>query len=445
MQLVDPRRLHSWFEKTVFIALLGAGFTQAQPAASEAEAAAKAGVFVEQMNAGNLPCRLDLLTDMPAVWSLTPDQLDAAFKTPAGVQVKKNPYFQWMTNSRTRAVFLETPYSNLKIDLQLFGGELSAREVIVDFLDGKLNGISISLYNRGDSGEIKAEEFQRRLTLCGKKISALLQVRPTAKKSDSSQPLPVEGWTWVSPNGLASLEHNPEANRSKVEFLRLKIAPRDTKGVFAAGFQGRVATVKLSDLPQNVTKTANGDVFIKDIPMVDQGQKGYCVVASAQRLFEYYGIPADQHQIAQVAGTDGTVGTDPVTMSNVLGKLDYRFKTRFKILAMSTGSGLVEVEARKMLVGKNYPETKFSKDIHNYIDDGIPVLWGLALGLFPEEPAIAQQSGGGHMRMIIGYNDKTGHLLFTDSWGAGHELKKMTLSNAYSSTLGLFVMFPTVR
>ena len=31
------------------------------------------------------------------------------------------------------------------------------------------------------------------------------------------------------------------------------------------------------------------------------------------------------------------------------------------------------------------------------------------------------------MRMIIGYNDKTKAILFSDSWGAGHELKQMKM------------------
>jgi hypothetical protein len=230
-----------------------------------------------------------------------------------------------------------------------------------------------------------------------------------------------------------------------VEFLRLKIAPRDAKGAFAAAFQGRSMAAKLSDLPKNLTKEANGDVYIKGIPMVDQGPKGYCVVASAQRLFEYYGIPADQHQIAQVAGTDAQKGTSTVAMAEALGKIDFRFKTRFKILGMQASAGLVEVDERKMTAGKAVSEAEFAKDIHRYIDEGIPLLWGLTLGKYPEEPSIAQQAGGSHMRMIIGYNDKTGHVLFSDSWGAGHELKRMKMSDAYGATHGLFAMSPTVR
>ena len=418
---------------------------QAEPApTNDKDAAAKS--FVQQMQAGQLACPLDLLTRIPDVWSLTPDLLDAAFAVPNGVKVKKNPYFQWMTLARTRAVFNKQPYTNLRVGLNLFAGELSADEVVVDFLNGKLNGIAFSLYNRGDSEALNAEEFQRRFKLCGKKISDVLLVRPTPRKADPTQGLLAEGWIWVSQRGMATLEHNPEANQGNVEFLRLKIAPRDAKGAFAAAFQGRSMAAKLSELPKNVTKADNGDVYIKDMPMVDQGQKGYCVVATAQRLFEYYGIPADQHQIAQVAGTDAKAGTNVLAMAKALEKIDYRFKTHFKILGLLTSNNqLVEVDARKMTVGKPVTAEQVAKAIHRHIDEGIPLLWGLTLGKYPEDPPIAPQTSGGHMRMIIGYNDKTRQVLFSDSWGAGHELKRMTLDDAYKATQGLFVMSPTVR
>jgi len=73
---------------------------------------------------GKLSCPLDMLTDIPAVWNLTPDRLSATFVVPKGVELGKNPYFQWMTTDRTRAVFLKDPFSNLEVDLTLFGGEI---------------------------------------------------------------------------------------------------------------------------------------------------------------------------------------------------------------------------------------------------------------------------------------------------------------------------------
>jgi hypothetical protein len=112
---------------------------------------------------------------------------------------------------------------------------------------------------------------------------------------------------------------------------------------------------------------------------------------------------------------------------------------------MGYDGGLVTVNEREMTVGKPFSEDQFLKVIQRSVDDGIPLLWGLTLGEFPEEPAISPQTAGGHMRLIIGYNDKTGRILFTDSWGAGHELKRMEVSHAYEASHGLFTMTPTVR
>ena len=46
------------------------------------------------------------------------------------------------------------------------------------------------------------------------------------------------------------------------------------------------------------------------------------------------------------------------------------------------------------------------------------------------------------MRLIIGYNTKTNELLFSDSWGAGHEKKRMPLDDAWSITTGLVTIEP---
>jgi hypothetical protein len=85
---------------------------------------------------------------------------------------------------------------------------------------------------------------------------------------------------------------------------------------------------------------------------------------------------------------------------------------------------------------------KFEKQIEDYTSKGIPMLWALELGRYPEEPANAAQAGGGHMRLIIGYNQARQQVIFTDSWGAGHELKRMSLTDAFSATLAMYVIEP---
>ena len=123
-------------------------------------------------------------------------------------------------------------------------------------------------------------------------------------------------------------------------------------------------------------------------------------------------------------------------MEAVLDKIDNRFKTRFKPLISPT---LRRERNYRAPDGK-----KFDEWIQEYINQGIPLLWALELGIAAEEPPLqsAGQISGGHMRMIIGYNQAKNQLIFTDSWGAGHEMKRMSQTAALPVTSGLYVVQP---
>ncbi|MFT5469896.1 MAG: hypothetical protein ACI8UO_005019, partial [Verrucomicrobiales bacterium] len=293
---------------------------------------------------------LDPLVTLPGCWELSPESLEKAFPYE---KADKNPYFQWLTTERDRAIFMRQPYTNLTVNLTLFGGEVPIEEAVVDFVDGKLNGMTFSIYNRGDSDGIAADEFQRRFKLCGSEIGTRLNVRPFPRKANPAQGMLTEGWTWISGTGMAVVEHNPEVAEGQIEFLRMRLMPRNATGAMAAAMQSRSgASVKLSDLPKNVKKDEDGNTFIGGLPMVDQGRKGYCVVASAQRLFEYYGIPCDQHQLAQIADSDADRGTSMQAMSESLGKIDHSFKTRFKVLAALYSDRRMREQKRDGSAGK---------------------------------------------------------------------------------------------
>ena len=49
---------------------------------------------------------------------------------------------------------------------------------------------------------------------------------------------------------------------------------------------------------------------------------------------------------------------------------------------------------------------------------------------------------GGHMRVIIGYDGATSRIFYTDSWGPGHEMKSMSLEEAWACTLALWTLEP---
>ena len=46
------------------------------------------------------------------------------------------------------------------------------------------------------------------------------------------------------------------------------------------------------------------------------------------------------------------------------------------------------------------------------------------------------------MRLIIGYDPGAHEVFYSDSWGLGHELKKMPVANAWTITTGLFTLEP---
>jgi Peptidase_C39 like family len=377
---------------------------------------------------------VDALVAAPAVWALTPEKLEQTF---APGSFKETPYFKWLTADRSGARFSKHPYSNVSIELSMFNGQVPVDEVVLDFKNGVASQVSLSLFNRGDSGNISKQDFDNRYKTAGVTLNQWLGVKPQERRPTAQTAVKTTGWLWTSPKMLALLEYNTDAlvKPGAAEFMRLKFSPPSGKDqLLNIAAIGRDSTgLKRSELPKFVKKD-NGDVFVSGVPMVDQGDKGYCVVASAQRLFGYLRIPCDQHEIAALAGSDAQRGTSSKAMEETLAKIVNRFKARFKPLLLKA--------PRRSTADKNARPDRFVKMIAEHVDKGEPLLWGLELGLHPEEPPLRIQGTGGHMRLILGYNTEKNQILFSDSWGAGHELKRMNLEHAIDSTFGIYLLEP---
>src|SRR5450759_2006749 len=79
----------------------------------------------------------------------------------------------------------------------------------------------------------------------------------------------------------------------------------------------------------------------------------------------------------------------------------------------------------------------FTADIIKHVDIGIPLVWSVMLGIVPENPKLPQAFGG-HMRIILGYNKDKNDIVYSDSWGAEHEKKLMSMEDAWTITTGLY-------
>lgn len=386
-----------------------------------------------------LAASLDALLNFPGVWQWTPEAMETNYVLKLEDQDKqeKPPQFEWVSSTKDRARFSRHMFSNAETNLTMFAGSIKLEEAVLEFVNGKAARTTISFYNRGDSGDIDVQDFDRIFKTIGQNLSQIMKVAPKRQVLSSNAALPVAGWMWSSPGGIALLEYNEYNTPGKVsrpEFLRLKLAAPDQ----ANWSMGKMGTgVQRMELVKRVKKTPEGDVYISGVPMVDQGQKGYCVAASCQRLFEYMRIPCDQHEMAKLVSIDAESGAGIMVMQKSLAKIDGAFNVTFK--------ALVNPEQYYARNGKRrVSEKEFVSIIKEYVEKGVPLLWGLSLGEKPEEPPLPGdgQVSGGHMRMVIGYNLAKNQVLFTDSWGAGHELKRMAILDAYDVTMGLYSMAP---
>jgi len=186
-------------------------------------------------------------------------------------------------------------------------------------------------------------------------------------------------------------------------------------------------------------------VLLSDIPMVNQGPKGYCVPATWERVLRYMGVPADMYVLAMAGQTQEGGGT---SMS-----------------AIQEGVHQAVVRAGRRIES---PRLRLETvEIARYIDRGLPVMWAMfSTEEFNEvvtprsqqrremkDPAEWKKllsnsrrdgknkrptTDTGHVCMIIGYNKKTGEIAITDSWGPAYAERWATLEEARTVSQGHF-------
>jgi len=130
----------------------------------------------------------------------------------------------------------------------------------------------------------------------------------------------------------------------------------------------------------------DGYAYISGLPMITQGDKGYCAAATLARILKFYGYPVDMHAMADLAETEGQTGTRYAAVIASIRRVCS--STPFKIKQL-----------------KNVRRA----DVLATIETGVPIYW-----LVP-----------GHARLIIGVHPQGG-IVYSDSWGPGHAFKTMS-------------------
>ena len=410
---------------------------------------------------------------------LKPDK--PVWETSAKDLVSKFPekkLFQWIDSSKTGLRYA----ADTSPDKMIFAG-LPVYEAIFSIKNEKISRIYLSLFNRGDADRLEKNQYLELL----KKLNDALE--KLSGKKGGKETLTLIGDKRIYSRIWSSKEYEfnlkwsdngvPGAN-FMAEFINLSILPPAGNADSLKIDKGLTKKV----LAGRVRNNDAGDRYL-EIPMVDQGHKGYCVAAVAERVLKYYGSKMDQHMLAQLTNMaeGGGAGLSDIekAAADCASKIDVKYSKLYynddmvnffnfnkminmynmeaakaklplisidKYLVNSAGGPLYDLSAvsaainpdlyKKIRLKDNINFKKFQRDVTENINAGIPVLWAVKLGIIKEENL--PQPLGMHMRLIIGYNDKEKKIVYSDSWGAGHEYKKMSWEDAWTITnfVGLF-------
>jgi Peptidase_C39 like family len=420
--------------------------------------------FSEAQQPAPTPVSLDAILLRTDVWESDQGALDSELAS---------LHFEWISAARdvARSSTPGLAFRNRPLN-----------EAILAFHNGKLAEARLSYFNRGDSSALRENEFEGLLASITADLSAATGVAPAERGRDPGSAVRAQGRIWDAGGTRYLLEWSvtrESRNRAipfRAEFIRLtlrRLSP--TRPPIGAAPVRIRDTIKAFVGRDHVENLPNGDAKLRGLPMVDQGEKGYCVVASVERIMRYYGANVDQHELAQIANTDASLGTSTGAMLSSLRRLTARLGIKVRSLYQWNARDLlkfVDDYNRATKGGKLAPELtllsaaggdaffsqakpeiykqvrmksgadfgKFQRDIQRSIDEGTPLLWSVRLGIISENNS--PQRTGGHMRIIVGYNRTTSEILYSDSWGQGHEEKRMPIDDAWTITSDLSSLQP---
>lgn len=360
-------------------------------------------------------------------------------------------------------------------------GKLRAGEVLLYWGKDNIDSLRLIVYSKGDDGAVDKNSFLSKLDAAKAALDEITGVEGKKKKVNVKETaVQVDCWEWEWENGAARLEAsysgslNKKARRGKknknvedvfeAEFIRVDFGP-DAEAIEKGGASDKVTR---KELRGSIQKEEDGTVWLDGVNMVDQGQKGYCLPATIARIFAFYGMDGvDQHALAALCDSSADGGTSTLAMESAMAAICKKFPVKLITIEnyQQSMEGMVEnynkvakkkkkpqlsvynspmeqadAELLKLArAGKKSQVKKWMGVIKRHIDAGSPVLWGVMLGIY-QEPVQVPQTRGGHMRLIIGYNMKEQTIIYSDSWGAGHEKKTLPAAEAAAMTTGRYVI-----
>ncbi|MBU8901757.1 MAG: hypothetical protein KOO69_03370, partial [Victivallales bacterium] len=174
-------------------------------------------------------------------------------------------------------------------------------EADFNFENKQLNSMSINIYNKSCLTNKSLAKNKNVFFKFLKKIRRSLNTfckknhsKPSVKLINSAR---CQSCFWNTPNAYIVLKWS-FAGATKYNFTAhyATVYIYKNKQVFNEKSRSKAVITNISDLKARIKIDTNGDRHLA-IPMVDQGKRGYCVVACAERILKYYKVNVDQHMM----------------------------------------------------------------------------------------------------------------------------------------------------
>lgn len=294
-----------------------------------------------------------------------------------------------------------------------------AREIKIESKKQKISSLKIVFFNKGDFAKQKGNEWTSSMSTKMRKdaksihdnISKVLN-KPKLRRIGESG-MKTKACEWINSDTIFHLLYEDK------EFIILNIESKTA----TTSDDKSSDKVRKKELEKNVERNDNQDVIVK-IPMVNQGDKGYCFPATIERILLYLGIEGiDMHKLADMFKTSAGGGT---YLSDAIKPLEKLGRSKgFNVETMGID---------------------FSKIAKN-IDNGIPMAW--LMFSTPEynkhkttrttqrenkdikdwKKSCAREKklktkinrDTAHICIILGYNKETKEVAVSDSWGGSED------------------------
>ena len=309
---------------------------------------------------------------------------------------------------------------------------------------GKAQNISIVFANKGDfafsdpptAGEI--QDMERAIDRDVTRIEDLLtkQIGEAERQqygSGRGLKQRIKRWNW---KGHAFLLAHQEGEYANLKITNTTVADNKGRGE-------KLSDAALRNLSvENIISSENGDVLIGNIPMVNQGPKGYCVPATFERYLRYLQIPADMYVLAMAGQTSVGGGTSLSSIIDAIKSYASSYNRTMKAM-----KGEVDIRTVKKYIDKGLPLiwTMFSSpQYNNFVNERSKAraensdwdVWKDRSKSEARNMTLAKQINSAHACMIIGYNKETDEIAVSDSWGPSFAVRWIPTAQAEQVSQG---------